>query len=444
MHMKKLLLSFIIAITCLLLTVTSIQAMTIQMTPLTQTEIRLTQQTIQTKQTPLINKGKIESGLSRQFNLSPMATILPPSAVQWGSAFGNGDYLLAYDFAKANDGGYLIGGCDSSSMHLIKINSNGGIDWYQIYSSENYRFSVEAVQYTSDNGYIVTGTAGNGAVFLFKIDSLGYQTWMQTYSFAGSTSFGSSDVKELAGGGYVITGNVSVNGVDSVVLMRTDSYGNQLWSGTFRNNNNINGEYGRKVLIDRMNGSIVVFSMGFNHSTGIISHNFNKFNLNGAYLLGESYSDESTATYPYHFIQTQDNGFALVGSKTTYPSGGGSAQSNFSLVKMSNSFGITWVKNYLAEGASYTSGAYVQEIPNSGFIIVGQYGYYTGTTLLRGISLVKVTSSGVLEWIQNNWAFSNYDIPWYVDYTSDGGFVIGGDTNRDQGSECQILIVKLK
>jgi hypothetical protein len=423
--------------------------MTIQGTPITQTKITLTQQTKQIDQTPLIHKSQIETGLSNQSSLTPIPTIFPPSTVLWGTAFGSGNYLCTYTFAKTDDGGYLIGGWDNTSIHLIKININGGTDWYQIYNAPpSTCLAVRAVQQTFTSGiadgYIVTGhVVAGGTAFLLKLNLLGDQVWMQTYTWTGNPSFESYDVKQYPGGGYVVVGDVHLSNGYNVALFRTDSFGNALWGTSFKNSTN-NDEFGSKVLIENMIGNIVVFSTGTNNSTFVSTNNFYKcYSSSGTVFSNVYYAASSTASYPGGFIQTQDNGFALVGSQITYPSGGGTAQHNFTLVKLSNIFGLTWVRNYLAVGAEYTSGNYVEEIPGDGFILTGCYGYYSGMTL-RNVSLVKVNSSGTLEWIQNNWAFSNYDVPYYVDYTSSGGFVIGGNTNWDQGANRQIFIVKLQ
>ena len=105
--------------------------------------------------------------------------------IQWQKCLG-GRYLdLAYSIQQTSDGGYIVvgetrsndgdvsgwhGGYDENGdpkpdMWIVKLDSNGNIQWQKCLGGSDYDVA-ESVQRTSDGGYIVAGwtSSNNGDV----------------------------------------------------------------------------------------------------------------------------------------------------------------------------------------------------------------------------------------------------------------------------------------
>ena len=157
----------------------------------------------------------------------------------WNKTFGDVGEDMGYSGQQTSDGGYIIvgptrpyGSGASYDVWLIKTDSDGNESWNKTFDSTNsdYPFSV---QQTSDGGYIITGhtyIAGVGLsdVMLIKTDSDGNESWNKTFDGIGEDS--GFSVQQTSDGGYIIAG---ISGSIYTWLIKTDSNGNELWAKTF-------------------------------------------------------------------------------------------------------------------------------------------------------------------------------------------------------------------
>lgn len=146
----------------------------------------------------------------------------------------------SYDVLVTSDNNYIIVGpvrpvgrspytSSASYLYLIKLDLSGDIIWDKKYAANAIGYSV---QETSDGGYIAAGNIDrrdrNGKdIYLIKTDQDGNLLWER--SFGDTTQDSANKVRELADGGYIISGYM---GKDNTYLQITDAEGSTLWEKT--------------------------------------------------------------------------------------------------------------------------------------------------------------------------------------------------------------------
>jgi hypothetical protein len=124
---------------------------------------------------------------------------------------------------------------------LIKVNLDLDIIWQKNYYTENDWTMTVKVMQTTDKGFIMVGNVDPGTgyyydVLLLKTDSLGNEQWHKVYG--GNLSDRGKNVIETPDGGYLI-GGLQFNppedhSLDAMVI-KTDSLGNEQWTKYFGN-----------------------------------------------------------------------------------------------------------------------------------------------------------------------------------------------------------------
>src|SRR3989304_8964590 len=137
----------------------------------------------------------------------------------------------AYSVEKTNDGNLIITG---DPMFLLKMDPNGNVLWHKSYSSISGAVIGSSVVQTTDGGFIIAGTLNLGSptskVVLVKTDSNGNPLWSKTYG--GNKSESANGGINTLEGGYAIIGTTKSFGTnfDDIYVIKTDSNGNLEWS----------------------------------------------------------------------------------------------------------------------------------------------------------------------------------------------------------------------
>lgn len=245
----------------------------------------------------------------------------------WDRTFGGTQDDEAYDIQRTTDGGYIVAGATSSfgagsrDAWLIKVDSSGNERWRKTLgglSSDGAR----SVQQTSDGGFILTGwtySYGPGAVgnaWLVKTDTLGNIAWHKWFGAADvDRGYG---VQQTSDGGYILTGYTASfgAGLDDMLLIKTDSIGNEQWTRTFGGSGR---DYGNAVRQTSDGGFIVV---GYTLSFGSGSDDVwvVKTDLQGNQLWSATYGG-SASDVGYSIDQTSDGGYIITGYTLSYGAG---------------------------------------------------------------------------------------------------------------------------
>jgi len=182
----------------------------------------------------------------------------------WNHTFGGIDHDVANCVRETADGGYVLTGKSRSfsegfnDVWLIKTNSIGNEIWTQTFGGveDDEGYCVEVLL---DGGYIIVGNtrsfgSGETDVWLIQTDDIGTEIWNQ--AFGGAENDYGYSVKRMNAGGYIISGQTNSFGLEhgDAWLIRTDSFGNEVWS---ENYGGPYGENGRDIQPTDDEGYIV-------------------------------------------------------------------------------------------------------------------------------------------------------------------------------------------
>lgn len=160
-----------------------------------------------------------------------------------------------------------------------------------------------------------------------------------------------------------------------------------------------------------------------------------KLNASGTIQWKKSY--QGSAFYdelPKSIHQTSDGGYIFTGAYFSPGNG-----TDFWIVKLDGNGNITWQKNY--GGTRSEHACSIQLTSDGGFIVVGDTNSLDGNvTGFHGSSsngypdvwVIKLNSSGDLQW-QKTLGGSSEDYGYDVDQASDGGYIVAGRTRSFDG-----------
>jgi len=357
---------------------------------------------------------------------------------EWSQTFGGSDHDQGNSVAQTSDGGYIIAGQTYSygaglnDVWLIKTDSYGNEEWAQTFGGSEQDYGKSVAQ-TSDGGYVIAGYtysfAGYCDVWLIKADASGNEEWNKIFGGTGA-NYGYS-VAQTADGGYIIVGDTSGYGAGGydAWLIKTDASGNQEWSRAFGTSDN---DYGRSVAQTSDGGYVIA---GYTYSYGASGTDvwLIKTDANGTEEWNKVFGGTS-GDYGYSVSQTLDGGYIITGH--TYSFGG---TGEVYLIKTDASGNEVWSNTFGGATAS-DAGMSVAQTPDGGYIVAGTtYSYGIGYGKMW---LIKTNANGNEEW-NEFFGGANYEDGLSVAVTSDGGYIVTGDTGSYGAGGSDVWLVKV-
>jgi hypothetical protein len=155
----------------------------------------------------------------------------------WDKTYGGEETDWGCSVQQTTDGGYVVCGTTDGDIWLIKTDAEGKKLWDKIFPTGNEWWSGRccSAEQTTEGGYIICGTtesygAGEGDIWLIKTDAEGNKLWDKTYG--GRDPDWGEAVQQTTDGGYIVCGGTYADYFD-LWLIKTDADGNKLWDKTF-------------------------------------------------------------------------------------------------------------------------------------------------------------------------------------------------------------------
>ncbi|MCK4456273.1 MAG: hypothetical protein KAW39_00880 [Thermoplasmata archaeon] len=320
--------------------------------------------------------------------------------LEWNKTFGGSELDDGYSVQQTSDWGYIIAGATMtlggglSDAWLIKTDSSGNEEWNRTFGGSERDYGM-SVQQTSDNGYVIAGTAesygaGNKDVWLIKTDSLGNEEWNRT--FGGSEWELGLVVQQTSDDGYVVTAGTRSygEGNSDAWLIKTDSLGNEEWNKTF---GGTEGDYGMSVQQTSDDGFIMTGRTYYSEASAWDLWLIKTDSLgNGEWnrTFGGAGRDEGQTAQ-----QTSDSGYIIAGATSSY----GAGEMDMWLIKTDNSGNEEWNKTFGGSRWDVSSmhwfGHAVHEISDDEYTVVGSTKSYGAGD--SDIWLIKFDASGSVD-----------------------------------------------
>jgi hypothetical protein len=273
-----------------------------------------------------------------------------------------------------------------AALNNTPLNAQLDSLWTTYIGQDGWDFGEE-VQQTSDGGFIVAGVSGadvfgNPDILMVKTDEKGDTLWTANVGDPEARNYAMS-VQETDDGGFILTGYTNPPGrstMSDLYIVKTDSQGDTLWTRTVIGSGN---EIGTCVRQTDDGGYIIT---GFTSSTNFILE------------------------YDLFLLKTDTDGYT------------------------------EWVRNFGGPPCD-EAGYSVEQTTDGGYIVCGYKRSAPGGGY-ADIYLIKTDSNGIAEWEETIGGF-NEDIGWDALQTSDGGYIVAGQTKSFGASSIEAYLVKV-
>jgi len=290
------------------------------------------------------------------------------SQTTWANTYGGNN---AYSVKQTSDGGYILAGETTTfgaggyDMQVLKLDANGNIQWQKAYGGINYDIA-HSIQQTSDGGYILAGDTksfGIGGIsdwtdmWVLKLDTNGNIQWQKTYG--DTLNDRAYSAQQTLDGGYIVAGamNASTPYRAYMWILKLDGSGNIQWQKAGSGGGAYNPAYSVQQTLD--GGYIVAGATEYPHNVLV-----SKLDTNGNIQWQKIYG--ALNGWAYSIQQTLDGGYIVAG----YTGSFGAGSSDMLVLKLDTNGNIQWQKTY--GGTNYDIAYSIQQTLDSGYIVAGQ------------------------------------------------------------------------
>jgi len=163
--------------------------------------------------------------------------------VVWDHTYGGAESDYARSIVALADGGFAVAGVNSSKgagdddMWVLRLDEAGNVVWDHTYGGVEGDWAGSIVA-LADGGFAVAGNthskgAGDKDMWVLRLDEAGNVVWDRTFGGVGWDY--ASEIVALADGGFALAGHTSSKGAGDgdMWVLRLDEAGNVVWDRTY-------------------------------------------------------------------------------------------------------------------------------------------------------------------------------------------------------------------
>ncbi|MEM0999792.1 MAG: SBBP repeat-containing protein [Bacteroidota bacterium] len=330
--------------------------------------------------------------------------VAPTGRLLWARTLGSSNLEHAHWVEPTADGGMVVLGFSNGlpgrggrhDFLLIKLDALGNIEWQQLYGAVNREIGF-CVKPTRTGGYVLLGYSRSvgtwGDIYLVGTDSAGTELWAGDYG-TPFVDYG-HEVEVLPDGGFLILGSESgfyyPTELDQwrshadMVLIRTDSVGNEVWYKTY---GGAKHELGRSMC-PAADGGWYLFGSTQSAGAGSFDQWLLRLDANGDSLWSRTYGGPEW-DYGNSIARDSEGNLYLLG---TTNSEGPTGSPDIWLQKADAEGNVLW--GLTIGGARSDYGYQVRALPEGGCLLVGATRSFGQGE--QDLYLVRVTAEGQID-----------------------------------------------
>lgn len=398
---------------------------------------------------------------------------VPPvnSSIVWQKSYGGSNDDWISSIKQTSDGGYAGVGYSNSvngdisdhrggtDLWMLRLNINGELLWQKSVGGygDEYSGYDKAIDQTSDGGFIIAGSSnsndsyisgnhGASDYLIIKMDESGEIEWQKC--LGGSGYDGANAIVQTSDGGYIVAGYSNSNDGDvsgnhsgyDYWIVKLDAFGNLVWQKSL-------GGYGEDIAssIDQTSdGGYIVAGHSWSNAGGDITGNHGgtdywivKLSTDGNLIWQKSLGGSANDVC-FSIEDADDGGFLMAGFSASNNNdvSGNHGGGDYWIVKLNMDGALVWEKTL---GGSSQENAFSIKKSHDGIgYLVGGTAYSNDGDVSGNFSeppnswIIKIDLSGNLIW-QKSFGGNLDDAVWSIEPLNDGGFVVGGYSNSNDG-----------
>lgn len=305
---------------------------------------------------------------------------------------------------------------------LIYVNGQPQIAFQRTYGVDSLSDYAQSVVQTPDEGYLVAGVkqviGSDWRLMLMKTDKYGNELWTKLFAYPPN-SIEPYSIESTQDGNYIITG---LSGHD-VFLLKVDGQGNEIWHKIYTTPQK---DWGWQVQQIADNGFIIG---GWREQPASSVKNdmlLIRTNANGDTLWTRTYSNNGISSLGYAISQLPDSSIIIAGTT-------GSIDWDLYIVRVNLNGEVIWNRNFSIGGTAEVRDI---KISDSGNIVITGFGGLT--SCLNNPFLAEIDTDGNMLWME---IYDNLFCGWVYSLckTNDGGYALFG---IEAGTGYDLILMK--